>query len=272
MNPTETRVLRREIMEEVGAMLRDELAADAWGRVLVGVVRGDRGEPVVSEIDVEEVIGDDAELDRVFGGERARALAPVLAKAVEALCALDGLELDDVRGGTFVRLAEGGFGWLPALVHAPSAALDADRDRLLGWLRAKDARLEAIYGFPARGRAEIDLAGERLSFVVDARPKARARATLLGTFAPRSRTWGWAGHSPHLSEPVRRASAAVIDGILDRGAWELSTPVFATDEPTAWLLSAWIADRAGGDGVLCSAEDGGLAFFLLRDFREDEGG
>jgi hypothetical protein len=149
--------------------------------------------------------------------------------------------------------------------------LDADRDRLREWLRARNVQLEASYGFPARGRAEIDLVAERLSFTVDARPRARARATLLGTFAPRSRTWGWAGSHPHLPEQVRRASAAVIDGIADRGAWELSTPVFATDEPTAWVLSAWIADRAGGDGVLCSAEDGGLAFFLLRDFREEQG-
>lgn len=252
-------------------MLRDELAADAWGRVLVGVVRGEGGEPLVARIDVEEVLKDEARVDEVFGGPKARALTPVLAKAVEALCALEGVELEDVGGGTFIRKVEGGFVWLPGLVHAPSAALDAEREELLARLHGKNAELDAKFGFPGRGRAEVDLLSERLSFTVDERPVARARATLLGTFAPRSRTWGWGGSHPHVPDGVRRASSALIDGILDRGAWELSTPVFATDEATAWLLSAWVADRVGADGSLCSREAAGLVFLLLRDFREAEG-
>jgi len=267
MNPAESVALRREILDEIGAMLRDELAADSWGRVLVRVVRGPDGEPVVAGIDVEEVLCDDAEIDEVFGSERARALAPVLAKAVEALCGLDGLELDEVGGGTFVRLAAGGFAWLPALVRAPSAALDAEREELLSRLWSKNEHLEARFGFPGQGRAEVELRGERLSFTVDSRAAAAARATLLGTFAPRSRTWGWGGSHPHVPAEVRQASAALVDAVLERGAWELSTPVFATDEATAWVLAAWVADRVGADGVLCSREAGGLAFFLLRDFR-----
>ncbi|HXX70333.1 MAG TPA: hypothetical protein VEK07_24345 [Polyangiaceae bacterium] len=268
MDPAESLALRQEILDEIAAMLRDELAADSWGRVLVNVVRGRDGEPLVAGIDVEEVLCDDAKIDEVFGSEKARALAPVLAKAVEALCGLDGLDLDEVGGGTFVRHAAGGFGWLPALVHAPSAALDAEREELLSRLRSKNARLEASFGFPGRGRAEVDLRGERLSFTMDSRPAAAARATLLGTFAPRSRTWGWGSAHPHAPAEVRRASAALVDAILDRRAWELSTPVFATDEATAWVLAAWVTDRAGADGVLCSREAGGLVFFLLRDFRD----
>lgn len=266
MDPAESWALRHEILDGIGAMLHAELAADSWGRILVRVVRGQGGDPLVAGIDVEEVLGDDAKIDEVFAGQSARALAPVLAKAIEALCGLDGLELDDVRGGTFVRLAQGGFAWLPALVHAPSAALDAQRDELMTRLRTKNAQLEANFGFPAQGRAQVDLRAERLSFYVGSRPVALARATLLGTFAPRSRTWGWGGSHPHVPEDVRRASAALVDGILDRGAWELSTPVFATDEATAWVLAAWVTDRVGGDGVLCSRESDGLVFFVLRHF------
>jgi hypothetical protein len=49
--------------------------------------------------------------------------------------------------------------------------------------------------------------------------------------------------------------------------WELSTPVFATDESTAWALAALVCDGLGGDGVFCGPEDDGLVFLLLRDVR-----
>jgi hypothetical protein len=95
-----------------------------------------------------------------------------------------------------------------------------------------------------------------------------ARATLIGTFAPASRTWGWGASNPHVPEMVRRASARLVDEVLDRDMWELSTPVFATDESTAWALAAFVCDRAGGDGVLCSPEGEGRVFILLRDAAE----
>ena len=124
MDDREGRAMRRDILSDVGALLRDEMAADAWGRLLVEVGRAPDGTPTVANIDVEEVLGDDARIDAIFGGAGVRAALPVLAKAVEALCALDGVELDDVRGGTFVRLEEGGFAWLPALVSAPPVGFD----------------------------------------------------------------------------------------------------------------------------------------------------
>ena len=94
----------------------------------------------------------------------------------------------------------------------------------------------------------------------------RGRATLIGTFAPASRTWGWGGTNPHAPDAVRRASARLVDDVVDRDMWELSTPVFATDEVTAWALAAFVCDRASGDGVYCSPDDEGLVFVLLRDF------
>ncbi len=257
--------LRREILDDVGDMLHDELAADAWGRVLVEVVRAEDGTPLAAGVDVEEVFGDEARVDAAFGGPRARAVMPVLAKAAEALCAMDDVELEDVRGGTFVRIDEARFAWLPGLVHAPSRRLDGERDGLLRALRAKNDALAERFGFPARGKLDIDHAREIIRFAPAGAPPMTARGTLVGTFAPASRTWGWGGTNPHVPDAVSRASAAVVDSILDRDMWELSTPVFATDELTSWALAAFVCDRAAGDGVYCAPESDGLVFVLLRD-------
>jgi hypothetical protein len=64
---------------------------------------------------------------------------------------------------------------------------------------------------------------------------------------------------------VRAASRRLVDDIVDRSMWELSTPVFCTDEATAWALAALVCDRAGGDGVFCGAEDGGRVFVLVQE-------
>src|SRR5258708_15762702 len=63
MDDTEAKGLRREILDDVGAILRGQLAAETWGRSLVEVVRGSDGQPVVSGIDVEEEIGDEPHVD-----------------------------------------------------------------------------------------------------------------------------------------------------------------------------------------------------------------
>jgi hypothetical protein len=266
MDSAEASRMRREILADVGALLREHLAADEWGRVLVEVERRADGEPSVSNIDVEEIVGDEARVDAVFGGDGMRPLLPVLAKAAEALCGLDGLALEDVGGGTFVRLVEG-FAWLPALVHTPSAGFDRARDATVAGLKARNDSLAARFGVTRDTRHEADLRGGTITFAPPGRPPVHARATLVGTFAPATRTWGWGGSNPHLPEPVRRASAELADAIPQRDMWELSTPVFATDESTAWALAALVCDGLGGDGVFCGPEDDGLVFLLLRDVR-----
>ncbi len=266
MDPAEASRMRREILDDVGALLCDHLAADEWGRVLVEVVRGPDGEPLVANIDVEEIVGDEARVDAVFGGDGMRAVLPVLAKAAEALCGLDELDLADVRGGTFVRLGDEGFAWLPALVHTPSVRFDRERDdAVVAGLRAKNDRLAERFGIVREAAHESDLARGTIAFALPGRPRVQARATLLGTFAPATRTWGWGGSNPHAPDPVRRASAELADAIMDRDMWELSTPVFATDESTAWALAALVCDRLSGDGVFCGPEPEGLVFLLLRD-------
>jgi hypothetical protein len=264
----ERRGLRADILSDVGALLHEELAAEAWGRILVEVVRGPDGTPQVASIDVEEVLGDDPRVD-IFEGDRVRGLLPVLAKAVEALCALDEVEVEDVGGGTFVRRPDGAFAWLASLVHAPSARLDGERDAVLERMAAKNRALADRFGFPDQGKMAIDLQREVLDF---AGPGGRlsGRATLIGTFAPAARCWGWGGTNPHLPEAMRRSSSALVDALLERDIWEISTPAFASDEGTAWALAAFVCDHAGGDGVVGMPEAGGLVFVLLRDLRELE--
>jgi hypothetical protein len=271
MDETETRAMRREILGDIGPLLREELAAEEWGRVLVEVVRGPDGSPVVAGMDVEELFGDEARVDEAFGGDRIRAVLPVLAKAVEALCALDHVDLEDVRGGTFVRMPGDRFGWLPALVRAPSARLDGERDDLVAKLRAKNDAFHERFGRPPDERLGIDLTKGCIVWSVPTKSPLQARATLIGTFAPRARTWGWGGTNPHVPEGVRRASALLVDSIVDRDLWEVSTPVFATDELTAWALAAFVCDRMSGDAVVCVPDREGLVFFLLHDVSEPDG-
>ncbi len=221
-------------------------------------------------MDVEELFGDETRVDAAFGGDRARAVLPVLAKAVEALCALDELDLEDVRGGTFVRMPGERFGWLPALVRAPSARLDGERDDLVAKLRAKNDAFHERFGRPPDDRLGVDLTREKIAWSVAAKAPLDARATLIGTFAPRARTWGWGGTNPHAPELVRRASAQLVDSIGDRDLWELSTPVFATDELTAWAVAALVCDRMKGDAVVCVPDREGLVFLLLRDVSEPD--
>lgn len=255
----------RGILDDVGELLEEHLAGAEWGRLLVEVVPGPHGDPVVANIDVEEIVGDEARVDAVFGSPAMREVLPVLAKASEALCGLEGVDLEEVRGGTFVRLREGGFVWLPALVHTPSSAFDAQRDAAVSALRTKNEGLGLAYGQPSAGKVEADLAREVASIEIPGRAPLRAKATLIGTFVPAARTWGWGSSNPHLPGEVRAASAAIVDGIPDYGVmWELSTPVFPTDEATAWAIAALVCDRAGGSGVCCGREPEGSVFLLLR--------
>jgi hypothetical protein len=269
MDAAEARRLRREILDDVGALLDEQLAGGEWGRLLVEVVRGPDGEPIVAAIDVEEIVGDEARVDAAFGGESVRALLPMLAKSSEALCGLEGVDLEDVRGGTFIRRREGGYAWLPGRVRTPSGPFDAHRDEVVSRAREKNERLGIEFGSPVRGHLDADLV--RGEAVIETRDgsRLRAHATLLGTFAPATRTWGWGSSNPHLPELVRRASAAVVDGILDRSMWELSTPVFETDESTAWAIASLVCERAGGDAICCGPDPGGSVFLLLTDPRRE---
>jgi hypothetical protein len=266
MDASEASRMRADILADVGALLDEHLAGGEWGRLLVEVVRGADGAPIVAGVDVEEIIGDEARVDAAFGGEGVRGLLPVLARASEALCGLDGVELDEVRGGTFVRRPSGGFAWLPGLVRTPSASFDGQRDAAVAAVREKNGSLGIPFGAPVSGGLEVDLLGGSAA-VETKQGTVRARPTLLGTFATAARTWAWGAYSPHAPEAVKRASSALTDGLADRSMWEVSTPVFASDVGTAWAIAAVVCQGVGGDAVCCGAEEGGLVFLLLRDVK-----
>lgn len=268
MEHEEKQRLRREILDDLGSVLRDQLAAEAWGRVLVEVTRGEDGEPVVAGVDVEDIVGDETAVDAAFATEHVGPMLPMLAKATEALCGLEGVALEDVRGGTFLRRADGGFAWLPGLVHLPSAALENAWEQVTNGLRAKQARLEERFAIRSHDRYDADLERQEISFSRGGALRVRARATLVGTFSLAARTWAWGGGNENLSPGIRAASSALVDGILERDLWELSTPVFSVDEPTVWALCAFVCDRAGGEGLWCYENRGGLVFLLLRDVKE----
>jgi hypothetical protein len=264
MEPDEARRLHREILSDIGPLLREELAGDCWGRVLVEVVRDAAGRPVVADVDVEE-ISDEARIDVVFESAAVRELMPTIAKATEALCALEGVDLEEVRGGTFVRL-ERGYGWLPGLVRTPSMRFDAERDSLVASLGEKNERLRARFD---ADRVELDVDGKTLRWLSRSKGVGSAQATLVGTFARAARTWAWAWSNPTAAEAVRRAAAALTDALEERDMWEISTPTFATDEPTAWALAALVCQRSGAEGVHRIAHDEGALFVLVRDVRAD---
>jgi hypothetical protein len=263
--------MRRDILDEIGGLLRDHLEAEQWGRVLVAVVRRDDGEPAVADIDVEDIVGDEARIDAAFGTEAIRPLLPVLAKATEALCALADVDLEDVGGGTFLRQAgDAGphFEWLPGLVHAPSEAFERVRDAAVAKLREKRRALEEGFGLEKHERYDVDVEAETIAFSSGGRERVRGRATLIGTYASASRAWAWGGASKRVPERARASSAALVDGILQpdlRSMWELSTPVFAVDEQTAWTIAAIVCEALGAQGVYASRTEGGLVFLLLRD-------
>jgi hypothetical protein len=268
MQDAEKARMRREILDDVGTLLREQLAADEWGRALVEVVRDEAGEPAVANIEVEEIVGDEARVDAVFADESARPLLRVLAKATEALCEIEGVRLEDVSGGTFLRQRGGGMAWLPGLVHLPSGGLEAQWDEVVARLEARNEALEERFAIGHHDRYDVDVEKETIVFSSGGKPRVVARATLVATFARASRTFAWGGGNRNVPDRVRAASAALVDGILERDMWELSTPIFATDEGTAWALAALVCDRASGDGVYRSPYDGGVVFLLLRDVRE----
>jgi hypothetical protein len=268
---------RREILDEMGGLLREHLAADEWARLLVELVVGPDGEPIVAEMEVEGIVGDEAAVDAAFANEATvRPLLPVLAKATEALCGLEGVEIDAVGGGTYLRHADGAFAWLPGLVRMPSPALVAAWDGAESRLRLLQSQLEARHGLGTFERYDLDLEHERIVFSNPRGPgvgaeqgavQLTARATLVGSYSHVSRTWAWGAHNHRLPEGVRAASAALIDAIRNRELKELSEPIFATDEATAWALCAVVCGEAGGEGVYRARNGDAAVYLLLRDVR-----
>ncbi|NUP04938.1 MAG: hypothetical protein HOW73_02640 [Polyangiaceae bacterium] len=255
------------ILADVSALLREHFALAAWGRVLVELVRDPRGELQVADVQVEEIMGDEREVDRAFGSPDARALAPVLGKAIEALCALEGIEVDAVHGGTFVRADRRGdapsVAFLPGLVNVPSAAFDGRRDEVLGKLRQVSGALHERFGVDDDGEVVPDMTTGTYEIRRGGAVVARGRQTVLGSFSAPHRSWVWGAHNPTLSNDARKLTRDALDAMPDRSAWEIATHGFATDEPTAWALAGWVALERGWTAVRLDVEDGFLVLGLI---------
>jgi hypothetical protein len=265
MDEAEARQMRREILDDVGALLRDFFAADEWARALVTTMRGRHGEWMVASIDVEGIVGDEARVDAAFGNAAVRQALPAIAKATEALAALDGVDLDQLGGGTFLRRSDGRFAFLPGLVRTPSARFDQRRDDLVRDLGAKNEELRRRFGIGDDARFDADLVLGTITIRRGDQPVARAKVRVIGSWSEDARTWAWAGANPNLPPEARAAAAALTDAILERDIWEISTPHFTTDEGTAWALAALVCDHAGAAGVHRAPHAEGTVLLLLSD-------
>ncbi|MFO0548998.1 MAG: serine/threonine-protein kinase [Polyangiaceae bacterium] len=259
---------RASILHDLSHLLDEVFALEAWGRMLVEVVRDDAGEPTLANVAVEEVL-DEARVDEAFSSSAARAVAKALAKGVEGLLALEGAQLELLHGGTFVRIppAEGEpageprVAFLAGLIGTPSSVFDAARDAAVASARRKVEALREAWGVGAPG-AEVhaDMSLGTAELVRGGVVVAIAEQVVLGSFSRAHRSWVWGAHNPSLEPSARARSAALLDAFPERSAWEISTAGFTTDEATAWALAAWVAEPSG---LSLTRVDAGGGFVVL---------
>lgn len=235
---------RADILREVSALLRDQLALAAWGRLLIELAPGADGALRVSDVTVEEIV-DEAAVDGAFGSEVAKVLVPGLADVVTALLVIDDVDVTLVGGGTFVHRGDrdpAEVAFLPGLVHAPSAAFDARREAIAAFTAALAETTEERLGTRRGASLSTDMVLGTFEAKKQDAVVARGQQVVLGSFARAQRSWVWGAHNPSLAEQARARCAALLDAAPERQCWELSTAGFTTDASTAWALAGWIAE------------------------------
>jgi hypothetical protein len=264
--------MEADILGDVAELAREQLAGDSWARLMVCVDHDDAGRVRVFCIDVEGVTND-ARVDAAFAPGRVGNALDALATATHALVALRGLDLGLVCGGTFVWTEAEGLAFLPGLVRAPSARVDRERDAVLERVTTKNRSFRLRAGLEQATAAwEVDTQNEAARFRVGERHTLEARATVLATYEPATCTFAWFGKSPEAEGQARERSAALIDELLERDAWELGAPSLQTDSGSAFALAAWVADRHQADALLRleqpSPHGRAVAFVVIDDVRE----
>jgi len=129
-------------------------------------------------------------------------------------------------------------------------------------MRAHAAELEASVGLSGSAAATTDMVEGTVVFSTDGVDFARARQVVIGSFSRAHRSWVWGGDNPSLSPEARKRCKALLDSLPDRAPWEITTPGFPTDEPTAWALGAWVAHLGGLEGTFRVAA-GSSGFVVL---------
>jgi hypothetical protein len=252
-----------DLLSEARTLLIEDFAATEWGRLLVHM-KETPGGLRVSAVDVEEIVGDEGLVERVFQSSGFTETLFPLGKVVEALSALSDVDLGTVEGGTFVRNdANDTFSFLPGLVRAPSSTFDRARDAVEQWRFEALAALRAKHGFAGDETLRVDLEEGHVEFRRDGEVALRLPAVLVATFSREPRTFAWGGKNPSLPHAAQAASVKLVDDLLDRTAWELSTPYFATDRDTARAIAAYVAKLSGCGALLELSREDGDAYFAV---------
>jgi hypothetical protein len=260
MEQHERETARREILEGVSEVFLEQLAASEWGRLLVRTQRDEEGALQVTDVDVEDIVGDEAQIERIFGGPGMQDVLPLLARTTEALTLLGETDPDLVEGGTFIRIDSKTFGFLPGLVRTPSASMERLRDSALPIARARQDRLETYLSFAER--YDVDLEAGAITFEGGGR-KLEGQVVLLGSYSEISCQFYWGYSHEGIPESVQNRCRALVDAVPQRDMWELTTKFFATDLGTSMQLAMLIAQANGWDGVYPSPQDGGIALMLV---------
>ncbi|HTJ82196.1 MAG TPA: hypothetical protein VL400_10760 [Polyangiaceae bacterium] len=257
----ETRDEGSEILAELVTLFETELALAAWGRLLVEVVRVDasgaptttgEGELRVADVSVED-ISDDARVGAAFESPAAHAVMRAVAAAIEALSALEGVDPIDAGGATFFRTNDAngklGLAFVPGRVRATSPAIERERAALGEWVRDTEAALARRFRIGKGTELRADMETGLVEVRDGDRVVARGTQVVLGSFSRVRRSWVWGAHNPSLDASARLRAAALLDALPDRGPWEIATPGFTADEPTAWALAALVARHHALEGV-----------------------
>ncbi|MDW8248849.1 MAG: hypothetical protein RMJ98_06040, partial [Myxococcales bacterium] len=200
-------------------------------------------------------------------------LLPVLAQSCVTLCALEGVDPAEVEGGTFLRNPSTSlFHFLPGLVRTPSEGFEQlCQERLASALKRQRAMIHHLR-LDRRHSFELDLQEGKIRFFDEARrPLSEARATLLGSFSDRSRTWAWAWGNATLPPGLQEPSRQLCDQVIRRDLWEISTPQFTTDFGTAQALASLLAVEAGAAGVHAIRQEHHTLLLLLDHLQPAEG-
>jgi hypothetical protein len=255
------------ILDDISELMREHLALDAWGRILITMERDGAGALRVGDVQIEEVF-DEPRVDQAFGAPQAGALMQALAKGIEALCLLEGVDVEDVHGGTFLRADHDDgvprVGFLPGLVRVPSQAYEGLADERMALLREREVAERKRFGLDEGNAMELDPPADKAQVTRGGVCIAEGSLVLVGTYAKRYRQWVWGSQNDSASEASRQCVRDALDAVPEREAWEISTPAFATDQRTAVGLAGWLALQQGWTTWIAES-DGGLLIYAVFD-------
>jgi hypothetical protein len=111
--------------------------------------------------------------------------------------------------------------------------------------------------------AQLDLETSTARFNGANGAQIQVPIVLLGSFSRAPRTWAWAFSNPSVPPNGARRCRETLDRVSPRDMWEISTPQFATDEPSCAALVAVVARSVSATGVLRFSHPDGLIYVLV---------